>query len=302
MEPTRRPLLVAIGDTDEYSASLTYATQRALIEERELHLVHVVHPPQGLARADFMLLSSERAELAGGQLVHGAAERVEHLTRGAVPVSTSTPHGGVVSVLSELAADTAGVILQHRHRGRLAGALTGSVAIGVASRAPVPVTSVPEGWQPAEPESPRQERVSVAVGDRRSLAYLVPYALQVAAARKATLSVLHAWDIPTAYEAALVSPDEVREWSRREQTDLEGLVASWLHKYPEVKVDVQVMRGNTVRVLLDAYAFSDLLLVGRHRGHLHLRWLGSVARALVREAPGPVEVVPPADTDVSPAP
>ncbi len=65
--------------------------------------------------------------------------------------------------------------------------------------------------------------------------------------------------------------------------------------YPDVLVQVDVVHGQAAFALVDRSAEADLLLISRpaHGGFVH--FLGATARAVIRDAACPVEVVPPVD-------
>jgi nucleotide-binding universal stress UspA family protein len=65
--------------------------------------------------------------------------------------------------------------------------------------------------------------------------------------------------------------------------------------YPDVRVQVDVVHGQAAFALVDRSAEADLLLISRpaHGGFVH--FLGATARAVIRDATCPIEVVPPID-------
>ena len=65
--------------------------------------------------------------------------------------------------------------------------------------------------------------------------------------------------------------------------------------YPDVQVRVEVVHGQAAYALVGLSAEADLLIVSRpaHGGFVHS--LGATARAVIRDAACPVEVVPPID-------
>ena len=56
---------------------------------------------------------------------------------------------------------------------------------------------------------------------------------------------------------------------------------------------IEVRRGQPARVIADASAESDLLVIGRRRHTFPVGRLGSTGRALLRESHCPIEVLPP---------
>lgn len=283
-----RPLLVAIGDSDVHRAGLAYAIDVARRERRGLRLVHVSPSLTG-GGPETMLLSFQAAELVGQDLVHAAEEWVQDETGGAVPVEALVRRGLVADVLVELAQEAEKVVLQHRRHSRLRRVFTGSVAAAVAGRSPVPVVSVPEGWSA---EARPQPRITAGIVGDESDETLLDHSFATASAVHGTLTVLHAWALPTAYDDALVDRSALREWRSLSSDQVLERLTPWRSAYPDVEVRVQVDNQRAADALVKASGNSDLLLVGRSGGKHRIPHLGSLSRALIREAACPVEIVP----------
>jgi nucleotide-binding universal stress UspA family protein len=72
--------------------------------------------------------------------------------------------------------------------------------------------------------------------------------------------------------------------------------------HPEVDVEVVVRAGKPALVLLEASMDTDLMLISRPPTHLRANALGTLSRALIREAVCAVEVVPTRARVLAPAP
>ena len=172
-----------------------------------LRLVHVVHPPRGLAGPENLLLDFDAAELVGRQIVRSGLERVADLAGSDLTVRTAVPAGHAVGVLSRLAAGCTAVIAQHRTHGHDGHLFGGSVTAGVASRVKVPVVSVPDDWVPG-PSEPTDalgvaRRVTVGVASTDDADELIGHVLATAALGPgACLTLVHAWHVPAVYEQA----------------------------------------------------------------------------------------------------
>jgi nucleotide-binding universal stress UspA family protein len=167
------------------------------------------------------------------------------------------------------------------------------VTSAVAARAQVPVVSVPDGWSGSTPVSDQaRSRVVVGIDDLDAADDLMAHAIELATRTSADLTLLHAWDVPTAYELSLMSPERMNTWRAETTQALEELATLWRDKAPGVTVDTRVTRGRPAEVLTAASHDCDLLLVGHAPTRLPGPHLGSVARAVLREADCPVEVVP----------
>ncbi len=95
------------------------------------------------------------------------------------------------------------------------------------------------------PPSP-QQRVGVGIGNLDDCADALTFAFEEAALRKASLTVIHAWeappvDISRAGESFTgPSPHHVEEEATKQ---LGGFLDSWRSKYPDVKVTQDVVHG-----------------------------------------------------------
>jgi nucleotide-binding universal stress UspA family protein len=140
--PDARHVLVAVDGSDESWLALSHAVVIARIYRARLALVAVVPDPPQLYGA----AAAQRPEIAAAALAE--MERVLAEAREAVPqdVSVSTrllsgePSRAIVSAAREGGHDL--IVMGSRGRGRLQGALLGSVSQAVLHAAPVRVVVV----------------------------------------------------------------------------------------------------------------------------------------------------------------
>jgi nucleotide-binding universal stress UspA family protein len=182
------------------------------------------------------------------------------------------------------------VVIGSRGQSRLSTLLAGSTALSVAGRAHCTVVAVRSRL--AEPTPGH----GVVVGtDGSPVAQAaVAFAFQQAADLAAPLTVVHAWTDPdTVFSLGRPVPtyDPV-DYPRGQQSLLVESLGGWRDKFPQVDIDVQVIRGQAVGTLAAASAHAELLVVGCH-GHSVLRGmvLGSVSQGLLHHAALPVAVV-----------
>jgi nucleotide-binding universal stress UspA family protein len=141
--------------------------------------------------------------------------------------------------------------------------------------------------------------VTVAVGDRdveHREELLLEHAFAEAEARKASLTVLHAWYVPPDYGEVYLDEALLDQWRAESRRDLQEHVATWAAAHPSVEVRVEVPRLRPADALVRASRRTDLLVVARRRSH-GLVHLGSVVRAVVRESRCPVLIVTPDTPD-----
>lgn len=285
----RLPILVAVGDSDDHDAALRFAAEEALRVDRPLQLVHVIHPPAGVMVPEQLLISFEAAELVAQQLLRSQVERAKELTHGRVYVERVMRRGPVVDTLVELSGSADHVVLQHRQQARLVRVFTGSTSAGVAGRAAVPVVSVPEMWSGSD----TVQGVTVGLDDSSDHDALLGLAFREAAARRAGLTLLHAWFVSALYDDTMIDRIVVHEWRTAARTRIDQETEKWRSAYPTVDVRVEVPHMRPADALVEASGHADLLLVGRrHSGH-GMTHLGSTARAVIRESRCPVMVVAP---------
>ena len=293
MSTSAAPVVVAVADEDD--AALRYAAGEAVRDRRPLRVAHVLHPPSGGAGPESVLVTFEAAQGVAQNLLNAQVERALELVDGKVPVQRALPRAQVVEGLLDQCAEADHLVLQHRHGPRLDRILTGSTVAGLAARAPVRIVSVPERW-----EGPRHApHVTVALGDRDDGSreeVLLFFGFAEAEARRASLTVLHAWYLSAEDGDAVIGRPTLEHWRARARQDLETRIAPWREAHPSVDVRVDVPHVRPVDAIVRASGHSDVLLVARRRSH-GLVHLGSVVRAAVRESRCPLVVVTP-DTTV----
>ncbi len=296
------PILVPVGDCDVHEAALLYAADQAMREARDVRLVHVVHAGTGGGGPESSLLSLRGAQLVGHQLVHRAASRVEQISDGRVRTRQLIRTGATVPVILEASERTDQVVLQHRDQSRRDRVFTGSTTAGVAARCTVPVVSVPEAWTGPLTTG---AHVTVAVDGPDPDESLLQHGFDTGRRLEGTVTVLHAWHLPTAYDDAVTDRHRMHDWAAQCHQQLEERIAPWRRSHPTVRTRVHVLHMRPVDALLQASGHSDVLVMGRNRSRRRLPHLGSLSRTLVHESLCPVSVVPamlPADEPAVPSP
>jgi nucleotide-binding universal stress UspA family protein len=276
MPAAPRPILLAVGETDAYGPSLQFACAEAVRRGAPLLLVHVLE---------------HRAREQAHRLLETVTAEAHGLTGGTVPVDTVLRTGPVVTELTELSRDAVLVVLQRRARSRLQQLVSRSVSGHVGGRAHAPTVCVPEGWEPRLGE-PRQVVVGVDGVDSEEGSRLLEHAFTRAAEARADLTVVHGWQLPSGYDDAVVAQPEVEEWRERYLRVLHGRLGPLRSLYPAVPVAVDIRHLHPAEALIQAGKDSDLVVLGRGRlEHPLVEHLGSVARAVMREAGCPTEVL-----------
>jgi len=281
-------VLVCIGDEEIPDAALLYAAHVAGRDDGVIRLLHVIPDRVGTSAQVHPLLDFGAVQLVGEQLVETAEERVRSLGIDSLRVETGTVTGSTVQELLTASESVDLVVLQHRLLSRLRRLFTGSVTVGVAKSCSVPVVSVPEFWLPWPDHNLRVTVGISEVGGQRSL---LEHAFTRASREAVELDVLHAWYIPTAYDAAWAESASTRRWESDLHEELAREVSTIGTDFPDVKVTTRVVRDRPADALVAASRTSGLVVVQRTTGpgRSHLGW---VTRTLLREASCPVEVFP----------
>jgi nucleotide-binding universal stress UspA family protein len=298
IHPAQAPIVVAVAD--DHDAALRYAATEAVRERRPLRLVHAVPPPRGVVGPgavgpETILLTYRAIELVAGDVLQQQYERAVTLVDWNVPVAKVLRRGPVVDVLLDQSRDAYRLVLQRRHGPQLSRILTGSTAAALAARAPVPVVSVPELWA-----GPRAvPHVTVALGERDVEGHcpaLLASAFMEAAARHASLTVLHAIYVPVEYGELALDEATIQRWHDEARRQIEDQARTWQQQHPTVDLRIDLRYERPADGILAASRHSDLVVVGR-RGSHGLVHLGSVVRAVVRGSQCPVMVLTPASRE-----
>jgi nucleotide-binding universal stress UspA family protein len=283
-----RPVLVGVDGSESSLTAVELGVREARLHGRPLRLVHAfvwpllgVHvgpspegPPEGglAAEADRLLAGAlERARRADPEL----------------PVTGEVVTGHLVPVLLAEARRAALVVLGDRGLGGFTGLLVGSVVVQLAAHAPGPVL-VARGTQ--RYEGP----VVVGVDGSPAAGAAVEFGFAEAAARGTDLMALHTWsgrlsseeeqELPLIYDLADVQAEQADE--------LAGWLAAARERFPGVTVHQRVQPGRPARVLVEASATGQLVVVGaRGRGGFAGLLLGSVSQAVLHHAACPVAII-----------
>jgi nucleotide-binding universal stress UspA family protein len=220
----------------------------------------------------------------------------------------SSPDAGLVT-----ASQDATLLVVGRHERPPRGASHGSVSLSVAAHAACPVVVVPS--PPAEEASAADAggsgeievvahagpppplgalfagQVVVGVDDSPEAADAVGFAFAQASARGVGLVALHAWWV----DPILLAPSMPVDWNEMGAADqgaIDGLLAPWRARCPDVKVTRILARMSTAEALVTASSEAELLVVGsRGRGGFARLLLGSVSRKVLQHSRCPLAVV-----------
>ena len=283
-----RPVMVAVDGSEDGLRALRYAVQEAARLDSGLRIVHVQQ--QMVAMAPMMpLVPDPTLHEVASQIVKDAEVQARGFGYDRPELESVLATGPRNGALLEHTADASCVVVGRRS-APLQHLVGGSTTSSLAAHAPVPVVSVPKGWQPG----PARGLVAVGVDDSDYSAGVLRAAWAAARSRGARLAVVHAWRPLNEYDVAIGTRVLADAWTESTRTSLQRWVRE---NAPDGQLEWTVLpRYETATVALHEISESaDLLVVGRH-GHGrrlgHGLGLGSTVRTMLRAGDCPVMVIP----------
>ncbi|GAB3481058.1 universal stress protein [Amycolatopsis cihanbeyliensis] len=203
-----------------------------------------------------------------------------------VEVGTTFRDGPAAPTLAELGEelDAELLVLGACGLSAIPRTLLGSTAAEVAHAVTRPVVVV------RGEERLGDQPVVVGVDGSPTSERAIGFAFEFAARHGCPITAVHAWsDLPLAVHdtgrVRALEPDELRSMA-------EEYLGGWQHRYPEVKVDWELVADRPARTLLEHAEDARLLAVGSHgRGTVRRALLGSVSHAVLHHANCPVAVL-----------
>ncbi len=280
-------VVVGVDGSAGSDSAVRYGALEAARLDTDLTLVHVV--PDYVPLAPMPPLVPDDLVDVGRSLVTDARGLAARYTED-VPVTTLVRSGSATATLDTLAIDARLVVLGRNLRSPLHHVLTGAVTSGVASRASCPVMSVPDGWDPTVATGV----VIVGFKDSAHGSGALEQAFAAAGARGDRLTVIHACELPSVYDDIIMRRTHDEDWNLQALDSIESRIAGLRKEYPGVSVDFRIAHAQPAHSLIEAASRAELLIIERRGGQLPAGFhLGGTARAVLREATCPVEILPP---------
>lgn len=206
-------------------------------------------------------------------------------------VRSEVLEGSRVAALARRGEEASLLVLGTAHKGLAERVWSGTTVTGVCARSTCPVVVV----RADGPEDPVGRRGRVLVGWKGAAhgEGLLRAGLELARATSSEVVVLHAWRLAPYYDDVVSDRIGRAEWHDRLGREVEACVGPVAGELPDVPVRVEVVHGQAATALVTASGGADRLLLLRpaHGGWVH--HLGATARAVLREAHCPVEVLAP---------
>jgi len=278
----RRHIVVGVDGSGAGETALLWAAEEA--SRRGLHLL--------IALAGEVLTESEH-RLSGAR--DESAEILRHSAATAMvagrpcTIATMLREQPPTELLLALSEDAEMIVVGTHGRGRIAGALLGSVAYRVARNARCAVSVVPAGWR--APVAGSRRFVAVGVSPSRPGYEALEFAF--AAAEQRGVLLLAVRSRPGFATRLLAATADGYDGARDgQQPLLTTLVRTAGRTHPGVEVVTELSRGPAAAALLAAAERAELLVVGRpDAADRRLCRLGAVMPHLLPSVACPVVVI-----------
>lgn len=288
---TIEPVVVGVDGSTAALRAVRWAAERANRDDRPLRIVHAYDLPLG-----FPTGVTEEESILNGLREQGRrwlataqdlAKEVVPALRVEVALVARAPTTGLLHETEKAAL----LVLGNRGRNTLTGLLVGSTSLALSGIAHCPVVLVRNG---AEGNPSPSGPIVVGVDGTEASEAAVAFAFAEASAQGATLVALYAW-AESVFETALAGPNAPLDWDRQGQfaaVVLAERLAGWQEKYPEVRVERELVHDRPTRALRRCAQTAQLVVVGRRgRGGFRDLVLGSTSQHLLHHATCPVAVV-----------
>lgn len=284
MDDIQYRIVAGVDSSHASTTAVEWAARAAADRQGSLRLLHGFSPDQS-SFGFGMDTDAAAIRTSGERLLARLAAHV-HATQDALPVTTtqSDDYPAKALVRASLAADL--VVLGAHGDSQLGLASVGQTATQVASHASVPVTIV----RTAGDQHPFG-RITVGLDPSPDARRALDWAVDEAGRTGAEVLALHAWQPRDAEDPHLRKSDWAA-YSRQVEERVQEWIEPQRRAHADVKVQVQVERGNPSKALTVSSRSSDLVVVGaRGSGGFDGLRLGRVSRDLLGHAACPLTIV-----------
>ncbi|PWJ46919.1 Nucleotide-binding universal stress protein, UspA family [Quadrisphaera granulorum] len=299
--PGRHHVVVGWDGSEGAVRALHWACEEAERLGAPLRVVVCIawHPVASAETAGAILTPPDLRRL-GEQLAAQAVTRVRGEHPGVQVSSVVHDWAAAVPALLDESGAARLMVLGSRGHGAFADLLLGSTSAQVAvhARCPVVVVRPPERGAdgPSGTTTTAGRRVVVGADTSPAARCALRFALQAAATRGAEVTAVRAWQPPSLWGSGQIGPAlehvEALEQAQAELLDEVVREAQAAADAEGVVVHQRVVRNHPATALLQAAQAAELLVVGsRGSGGFRGLLLGSVSRAVLHHAHGPVALV-----------
>ncbi|MFD8410957.1 universal stress protein [Streptomyces sp. NPDC059650] len=291
--PATSSVTVGVDGSGPARTAALWAAGEAVRRGRPLHVVHGADTD---GRALYVSAETiEKVRAAGRELLDDTARAVT-AEYPDLHVTTEFSRTDAVTTLHRAGGLHGTIVVGHRGLGGFHSLMLGSVGLKTAAGARTPVIVV-RGVDEAE----ERGTVLAAVRDEDDLAGAL-YAAQEAELRKASLQLLHVWNMIQSAGNVVSMLDDVDEMAVQHVQALNAVTGSIRDEFPDLAVRADAEKSTSVAgVLVEASRHADLLVMGGRRAPTTLglgRNLGRATHSVLHHAHCPVLLIPRAGTDL----
>jgi len=278
------PIVVGTDGSEQAGRAVEWAALEAVRRGATLRIVSVPAMPSRMRAYDsspatvahFMREYSVAALSAAAKRAGEVAPRL--------PAETELLTGAPATALIASAAGAAMLVVGARGGGGFGAMALGSVSRYAALHAPCPVVVAREDTMAVH------RKVAVGVADPAEAGDSLGFAFEEASLRGAQLTAVHAVHhlrLAVTRQSPAPGPGEAGA-----AAELDKALAEWQDKYPEVRVQPDVVWGHPGQVLAGYSAHVDLLVIGRHGVPEGAASIGSILHPVLGHAHGAVAIIP----------
>ncbi|MEV0272182.1 universal stress protein [Hamadaea sp. NPDC050747] len=296
------PVVVGVDGSSSSLSAARYAAHLAELRDAPLSLVYGYEIPiygyLPVAVADRYTVDDQAMRADAETMLASAVKQLKEDHPGLADISARVVTGGAAGVLLEESRHAQVTVVGCRGLGGFAELLVGSVSAQVATHAhgPVvvvrpPAVSVARG--PEQPPLALPPDGPIVVGVDSSPGAQIALKWAVEEARRRDTSIIAVYAFPVGRDEPYF---EVRQDEAVAEEILFDAVSPWRHQ-PGVDIETRTVAAQHVeKAMIDQTLGAGLTVVGsRGGGGFTGLLLGSVSRALVHHAHGPVAVIHKAD-------
>jgi nucleotide-binding universal stress UspA family protein len=290
--PDTSSVTVGVDGSKSARRAALWAAAEAVRRSRPLHIVYGADTDR---RALYVSAETiERVRAAGRELLDETAKAVAAEYPG-LHVTTEFSRANAATSLHRAGGLHGTIVVGNRGLGGFDSLMLGSVGLDTAAGARTPVIVV-RGADGME----ERGTVLAAIRDEHDLV-CARYAAREAELRKASLRVLHVWNILQSVGSAVTMLDDVDGIAGQHSAVLEAVTDAVHAEFPELPVEGDAAKSVSVAgVLVEASRHADLLVMGGRRAPTALgfgRNLGRATHSVLHHAHCPVLLIPRAGTD-----
>lgn len=269
---------VVIGVIDKQPTALRFAIREARRLNTGLRVIHAYGElPEYRGMLDTVPGSLEGLRRQGQDVLDGAQHFIDQEPSQPSSVEYALSRLMAIPQLEEESRHAALLVLGIDDVSLFDRLIGGAVTARVTKAAACPVAVVPETTYPRS----NRGGVVVALDGATAASGPLTFAFQEAQAGSRHLDVLHS--VPASGSASD---------AEAARANIAEIVAGWRARYPDVRVTTTFTAAEPDEAYRSASRRAEIVVVGRRRSRTPFAAARSAAAALVREAHGPVAVVP----------